>query len=277
MFTRLAATIVACSLLLPAPAPAADDRIAALEDAMQLADVFAVMSEEGAAYGEQVETDMFAGSGGDRWRDAVAGIYAPDRMLGMFSGVFGAELADAGGDVAAIESFFTSELGRRVTTLEISARRALLDQGVEDASRLKLAEMRAADEPRIGLIEEFVTVNDLVEVNVSGGLNANYAFYQGLADAGAIGGEMTEGEIIAEVWGQEDAIREETDLWIHSYLIMAYAPLSDAELEEYIAFSQTEPGRDLNRALFAGFDAVFVDVSRNLGRAAGAVLAGHDL
>jgi hypothetical protein len=33
----------------------------------------------------------------------------------------------------------------------------------------------------------------------------------------------------------------------------------------------------LNRALFAGFDAAFTDVSRQLGRAAGGVMAGQDL
>lgn len=257
-------------------ADAADDA-AALQAALKLPEVFAVMSEEGLDYGRQLEDDMFPGSGGRQWQEAVAGIYSTDRMLEDFGTTFEAELTRTGTDTGAMLEFFTSDLGQRVTTLEVSARRALLDESVEDASRLKLEEMRAEADPRIELISEFVTVNDLVEANVTGGLNANYAFYLGLADADALGREMSEDEVIAEVWGQEDDIREETDLWIHSYLAMAYAPLTDAELQEYIAFSRTEAGKDLNRALFAGFDALFNDVSRQLGRAAGAVLAGQDL
>lgn len=277
MFRRLAALIAAFALLLSAPARAADDDVVALADALKLPEVFAVMAEEGLAYGRRIEEDMFPGAGGRQWQEAVAGIYTTDRMLAVFSGSFEAELDRSGGDAAAMRAFFESALGRRVTTLEISARRALLDEAVEDASRLKLEEMRAVGDPRLDLIEEFVAANDLVEVNVSGGLNANYAFYQGLIDAGALGPEMGEDEIIAEIWGQEEAIRSEVEVWIHAYLAMAYAPLDAVELEEYIAFSRTGPGRDLNRALFAGFDAVFVDVSRLLGRAAGAVLAGQDL
>ena len=41
-------------------------------------------------------------------------------------------------------AFFETPLGQKVTTLEISGRRALLDQAVEDASRLKYEELAAA-------------------------------------------------------------------------------------------------------------------------------------
>lgn len=277
MLRSLAAPVAALTFWITAPALAAEGDAAALEAALRLPDVFAVMSEEGHAYGRDLEADMFPGSGGQRWQDAVAAIYAPERMLAEFGAVFARELDRPGTDTGAMLDFFTSDLGQRVTALEVSARRALLDESVEDATRLKLEEMRAADDPRAALVAEFVAVNDLVEANVSGGLNANYAFYQGLADAGALGQEMSDDVVIAEVWGQEEEIRQETELWVNSYLVMAYAPLTDAEIEAYIAFSRTEAGKDLNHALFAGFDALFVDVSRQLGRSAGAMLAGQDL
>ncbi len=277
MFSRLFAPVAAVAILIAAPAGAASDEVAALEAALKLPDVFEVMSQEGRAYGAQLEADMFPGSGGAAWSAAVAQIYAVDRILPRFSDEFEAELARTGADTAAMLDFFASDLGQRVTTLEISARRALLDEAVEDASRLKYDEMRAAGDPQVALVEEFVAVNGLIEANVSGAMNANYAFYQGLGDAGALGPEMSEDDIIGEIWSQEDVIRDETDIWIHSYLVMAYAPLTEAEMRDYIAFSQSEAGRALNAALFAGFDAVFVDVSRQLGRAAGGILAGRDL
>lgn len=277
MFRLAAALPVALFFSLAVSSRAADSDVTELSAALQLPEVFAVMTEEGLGYGRELEADMFPGSGGARWNEAVAGIYETGRMVDGFSEAFEAALDTSGGNVSSMLDFFSSDLGRRVVALEISARRALLDEAVDEASRAKLDEMRETGDPRLELIEEFVSVNDLVDANVTGGLNANYAFYLGLADAGALPSAMSEDEIIGEIWGQEADIRDETEIWILSYLAMAYAPLSDEEIGEYIDFSETEAGRDLNRALFAGYDTVFEDVSRQLGRAAGAILAGQDL
>lgn len=277
MFARILAPAALALSLGAGAAEAAEGDLARLETALRIGEVFAVMSEEGLAYGSEIEADMFPGAGGPAWQRAVAGIYAVDRMAPIFIDGFEAELAASDADVPAMVAFFETPLGQKVTTLEISGRRALLDQAVEDASRLKYEELAAAGDAKTGLIDEFVDVNDLVEANVVGAMNANYAFYQGLGDAGLLKDGLTEDQIIAEIWGQEESIRAETDLWIRSYLVMAYAPLTEAEIRDYIAFSRTQAGRELNRALFAGFDAAFADVSRQLGRAAGGVMAGQDL
>lgn len=277
MISRFLAAAATAVALTAGGSLAAEGDVARLEDALQLREVFAVMSEEGRAYGAEIEADMFPGAGGPSWVQAVNGIYSVDRILPVFETAFEAELSRTDADVAAMAAFFEGDLGRRVTTLEISGRRALLDQAVEDASRLKYEELAAAGDPKVALIDAFVDANGLVDANVVGAMNANFAFYQGLGDAGVLEDGMTEDQIIADIWAEEDAIRAETDIWIRSYLAMAYAPLSDAEITEYTEFSVTPAGRDLNAALFAGFDAAFRDVSRQLGRAAGGVMAGQEL
>lgn len=277
MFSRFLVPAAVALLLTAGPGRPAAEEAARLEEALQLRAVFSVMSEEGRDYGAEIEADMFPGAGGPSWTQAVAGIYSVERMLPIFDAAFEAELARADADVPAMIAFFEGDLGRKVTTLEISGRRALLDQAVEDASRLKYEELAAAGDPRVALVDEFVDANDLVEANVAGAMNANYAFYQGLGDAGVLEDGLTDDEIIAEIWAQEEAIRDETDIWIRSYLVMAYAPLSDGEIRDYIGFSATPAGQELNAALFAGFDAVFTEVSRQLGRAAGGVMAGQEL
>lgn len=277
MLSRILAPAVLALSLTAGPLLAADGDLAKLGAALQLREVFSVMSEEGKAYGAEIEADMFPGSGGASWRNAVADIYAVDRMVPLFVTAFEAELIQSGADVPAMLAFFQSPLGQKVTTLEISGRRALLDQAVEDASRLKYEELSAAGDAQLALVDTFVEVNGLVDANVAGAMNANYAFYRGLGDAGMLENGLTEDQILAEIWSQEESIREETDIWIRSYLAMAYAPLTETELRDYIEFSQTRAGRDLNTALFAGFDAVFTDVSRQLGRAAGRVMAGQEL
>lgn len=277
MFSRFLAPAAVALALTLGQGHAAEGDATRLEDALQLREVFAVMSEEGSDYGAQIETDMFPGAGGSSWAKAVDGIYSVDRILPIFDAAFEAELAQADADVPAMIAFFESDLGRRVTTLEISGRRALLDKAVEDASRLKYEELSAAGDAKVALVDAFVDANDLVGANVAGAMNANYAFYRGLADAGVLPDGMTDDEIIGEIWAQEDSIRDETDIWIRSYLAMAYAPLSEAEIRQYTEFSETAAGKDLNAALFAGFDAVFTEVSHQLGRAAGGVMTGQEL
>ena len=76
---------------------------------------------------------------------------------------------------------------------------------------------------------------------------------------------------------QAFAIRSDTETWVYSYLSMAYQPLADSDLEAYVALSETEAGRVLNRALFEGFDQMDVAISRALGTAAARFMAGEDI
>ena len=275
MLARVIAAIILPALLVAAPLRAADTA-ADLAELLQLGDIFAIMAREGEDYGAEIRDEMFPGADTPDWTQSVADIYAVGRILPLFVETMSAALAKSNVDLAPAVTFFGSDLGRRVTALEVSARRALLDDVVSDASRLKLDEMQAEGDARLALIEEFVTVNDLVDANVTGALNGSFAFYRGLADAGAFK-NSSEGEMLAEVGRQEASIRSETDRWIHAYLALAYAPLSDEDLQAYIAFSRTDAARELNRAIFASFDLVFADVSRRLGQTAGQILAGSDL
>ena len=164
-----------------------------------------------------------------------------------------------------------------IVGLEVSARRALLDDAVEEASEDAAAIAAADGDPRLDLVAEFVEVNNLVETNVAGSLNSNLAFYEGLVAGRAFGGALTEEQILTDVWSQEADIRENTTEWLYSFLFMAYAPLEDADLDAYIAFSQTEAGEQINRAMFESFDALFTGISRSLGRAAAAEMTTQEL
>ena len=82
--------------------------------------------------------------------------------------------------------------------------------------------------------------------------------------------------MLAEVWGESD-VRRDTTEWLFPFLMLAYQPLSDQELDAYIAFSTTPAGQKANRAVFAAFDAMFVQVSKELGQSAGRLMAGQDI
>ncbi|MCP3970306.1 MAG: DUF2059 domain-containing protein [Rhodobacteraceae bacterium] len=243
--------------------------------ALGLPETIEIMREEGMGYGLDLQKELLEGRGGTEWKASVSQIYDTGRMYDTVRNRMDMELAAE--DLAPMIAYFASEPGRRVIALEVSARRALLDAGVEEASKEALQRMIKADDPRLALLEDFIAAGDLVEYNVVGAMNSNYAFFIGLADGDAFLGEMTEEMILTDVWSQEEAIRTETEEWLYSYLAMAYQPLSDEELTAYTAFFRTPEGMALNHALFAGFDEMFAAVSVALGQAASQYLAGEEL
>jgi hypothetical protein len=233
------------------------------------------MREEGRDYAGDLADDMFPGRGGRRWQDEVSAIYDTERMRREMEREMAARLDPD--ETARLTEFFESDLGRRIVGLEISARRALLDPAVEETAEQAAGELEASGDPRFEMLRAFVEANDLVEMNVVGALNSNWAFYQGLDAGGAFDGRLTEEQMLRDVWGQEDQIRAETREWVYSYLGLAYGPLSDDDLATYTELSETPAGEALNTALFAAFDAMFTRISRELGLAAATFMAGEDI
>jgi len=251
--------------------------VAELADTLKIAEVIEIMRLEGVDYGAQMEEEFFAERGGAAWKSVVDLIYDGPTMQVRFQEAFAKQLAGHDADIPAIQSFFGADLGQRILALEIEARRSLMDEAVEDAAKAFVEDMMAEGAPRFDALQAFSDTNDLIEMNVSGALNSNLAFFQGLAEVDGGAPEMTQDDMLMMVWGQEPEIRAETEGWIYPYLSLAYGPLSDAELEAYIAFSKTGPGQVLNSALFGAFDVVFSTISRDLGRAVAKQMMGQDI
>lgn len=259
----------------------ADAQIATAQDvaaALRVPELMEVMRDEGVDYGKDLAGELFPDGSSTRWLDMVAAIYGAPAVRSRFDDVFAERLDTAPQDVPVILEFFRGDLGKRIVGLEIDARRAMLDPAAEEAARLSWSAMADDDRGRQRDLRRFAEVNDLIEENVAGTMNANLAFYHGLNDGGAFAGDrMDEDDILAEVRGQEPQVRRETEDWLMPYLALAYRPLSDAELDDYIAFSKSHAGQTLNAALFAAYGAVYAQISSELGRAAARVLAGQDI
>ena len=260
-----------------AQAETVSPRIKALSDTMMMSDVMSVMRDEGMDYGKTLDTELMSGAGGARWQATVGEIYDPAVMRARFDAALSAQLADAQDVLPQIEAFFGSDQGQTFLRLEIEARRALLDQDVEDAAKVSWEDMKAVDSPRLEQINRFVEANDLIESNVMGALNSNLAFYRGMGASGSFPEEMTEEQMLSDVWTQEPDIRAETVDWLYPFLALSYQPLSDDDFEAYIAFSETPAGARMNAALFAAFDVVFSQISYDLGYAAAKQMQGQDI
>jgi hypothetical protein len=278
MIERLSLSVLAAGLALgPLAATAQEARsdVQALYEALRLTDIVQVMRDEGIAYGDEIGADLFSGAPPADWQETVARIYDPARLEPQVMEALAA--ATAGQDIGPILAFFTSEPGSTFIDLEVSARQAMLDPEVEQMAKEAAAVAMADESPLFAQIERFVAANDLVETNVVAAMNSTYAFYLGLMDGGAFPAEMTESDILGDVWAQEPVIRANTEEWVYSFLLMAYGPLSPEDMEAYIAFSETDAGRAANRAIFAAFDGMFEDISLALGRAAARYMATEEL
>ena len=265
--------LIAFLALLPAMAFAATPaELSRLQKALSTDALMAILSEEGAVQAAELRDAMFPGRGGIGWTATTGRIYATDRLKGLFSDAFDDAMADV--DAAPLLAFYEGNTGALIARLEVEARRAIMSDEVEAAARSAFEALDPAS-PRAMLLDEFAEVNNLVDRNVTGALNANLAFYRGL-NAGP-GFDMTESEILQEVWEQEPEIRQDTTGWIFGYMALAFETLSDDQLQAYVDMAQSDAGKALNRALFAGFDAVFGDVSYEMGQAAARFSVGDDI
>jgi hypothetical protein len=283
---RLAALILAASVTLAAPplpaetpaAPVTQGEVLRLSEVLMIPEMVGILREEGIDYALSLEGDLFPPQAGGAWRLAVDAVHDLATMQARFQAALEAALSDDPAAVAAGVAFFGDDRGQRILAMELEARRALIDDKVEDAAKARLAQMEEDDRGRVDRLRRFAEVNDLIEMNVQGALNANLSFYKGLAETGGERmGDIPEAQMLADVWGQEAEVRAETEAWLFPFLALAYSGLSDEDLEAYIAFSGTAEGRRLNAALFAAFDALFNAQSRDLGRATGRALAGQDI
>ena len=270
-----AAAAFVAHLALAAPAGAAPPEHEALFEALEIDRMVALMRDESVSQGEELAGELFPGRGVATWRSALGRIYDEEAMrAGLLEGMSGGL---EGEDIAAMTAFFGAERGRRIVELELEARERMADEAVEEAALATWGLMAEDDPARADRIERFIAVNDLVDENVEAALNANLGFLMGLAEGGAFPEPMTEGEMLEQVWSTEGEVRAEMEQWLGAHLALAYEPLSDADLDAYVAFSETGPGQALNRALLEGFDAMYDGVGVELGRAAASQMVGFDI
>ncbi len=269
LFPALLAWLTCLCMALPLRAEPIDE----LVEALQIDSMIEVMRVEGMAYGEELAEEMIPGGSNLAWQDLLEQIYDAGKMRTIVRQGFAEVIEDS--DPAPLIAFFSSDLGQKIITLELEARRAMIDDEVEEAARQAYLDLKGSEDPRLDQLRRFVVVNDLLETNVTGALNASFRFYSGLVDGGGL--QMAEGDILADVWSQEEETREDTREWLFAYLLLAYEPLEDDEVEAYIALSETTQGRALNRALFAGFNAMYNEISYALGLAASRQMQQQDL
>lgn len=274
--TQLALIVSALLVIMPFSARANE-----LSRAFQLEELFEIMAEEGRRSALLYDATPLQGRALAQFANDVDRIYAPTVMHREFLAQLEAELESQPELRADALEFAGSELGKRVLRLEVSARSALLDDAIDETARLALEEARTADASmpealRLALVRDRIDSNDLIDLNVSLGLNTSFAYYRGMLDEDAVEG-LSADDLLQLVWAQQDDIRSEIENWIEAYFLMAYGPLSENELRAYVDYTRSPLAVGFNQAMFRAFDTVFSDISRNLGQALGRRLRFEEL
>lgn len=256
---------------LPSGAVAADEPAGILDAAglaavLQLEPTFAVLIEEARPGAADIEAQYFPGRGGVAWEGAVAALYDPAAMRARFEAAFAEALAGQEAVIPAAAAFFASDLGQRVLSLEIEARRAMLDVTVEEAAEVAAQDMRDRRDPRMRLIRDLIAAGDLVESSVAGTLTAELAFSDGFAEGSPPGLTLPREDRILDIWADEAAVRGDSGAWLVRYMVQAYAPLGEAELKAYLRFSESPEGRAVTAAMTTAMEAALVPISHELGR-----------
>lgn len=247
--------------------------IAHLMEVLRVNQTIQIMRLEGLKFGEELGQDMLPGGGGAPWAAEVSALYDTDKMVLVVERELSASLAEV--ELEPILAFYESPLGQRILTGEIKAREDFLNLATEDAARADFAKAQIETDPRWQQIESYIVANDLIEYNVIGAMNSSFMFYRGLTHGGLL--EMTESDMLAEAWATEEQTRQDTREWMFAYLGAAYADLSVDELGAYTSFAKATAGQELNRALFAGYDRMYAELSLALGVAIAVSGSGEDL
>lgn len=251
-----------------APRAKADGASDHVLDLARMNDLIEMMREEGIRNSLGSVDQLLPPGNAGEWHQKVARIYDGERMGEAVRSRFSE--AVAGQDLSRIETFLTSELGKKMLENELRARRLLTSDKVYEQAALGAYEQKRRNpDQRLELMRQMVEGNDLVEQNLVGSLNANLAFLEGLAVSE--GDLPNEEMLMAHIIGESEKIREQTEDWIYAFVIYAYQDFSDDEIRQYLAVMRTPENRLYVNAMMSAFNRMRRDLSYALGVAAGEI------
>lgn len=242
---------------------------------LRLDELIAVMSQEAVAQaGEDLGT--MEPEQQSAWQENIARINDPDRLRRLMGRELASALART--DPALIRKallFYSTDLGKRVVALELSARLAMIGPDGRDGAIEAAGQAAETGSLRLEQIDRLMIATEVVDANVAGSLNAIIASGRGFADASPL--EIPVEDFTAEAWAQEPEIRDNITQWVQAMLYLAYGPLDDSEVEDLITYVGSREAVALADVLGAAFDGIFARIAYETGVMTAGQLSGADL
>ena len=239
-----------------------------LLDATNTDGLLAQLAIEAGRSAEDVNRDFLGGSGGAILFETVSQLNDPVRLRPKIAAAM-TELLGAD-EMRAVLSFYASDLGQRITRLEMSARATIFEPSIEQAVRARIAEDGVPE-----MVTDIIVQGDLIERNVTDAIRVLRKFYGGRSAGGTT--DLSPAEMDAFIEEQRGGVRQETQAWLEAYMTLAYSPLSEDDLQIYADFWKTNAGKAYDRALFEAYARVFEENSFALGQLVGRLEASDEI
>ena len=249
------------------------DVISDLYDALHMDRINEIIRLEGIQDAEGTGEAYLPPNSVDRFVAQAKSVYQLEAMERDFKRLLTQNLSIP--DANKILLFYQKPLGKVASELEVSARIAISDAHIEEMAKIKLKEAVKSKNKRLDEIESVIKTLELVEQNLIGAYDAQFAFMYELSKLGVI--ELSKQEMIDLITNDEEKLKSEILEWLMAFSHMAYAPMNDKEFSDYSDFSKSELGIALNKALFSVYNEMAKDQSQRLASILGEFMKSEDL
>ncbi|MEM6620664.1 MAG: hypothetical protein AAF674_00420 [Pseudomonadota bacterium] len=188
--------------------------------------------------------------------------FGTDKMRRMLLGALATGMTPE--DMDTVIAGLETEVGLRATQLETEAAAIDYDTVVARGGALYRA-LEEDGDPRVALYQRFVTSTNSVDLSVIFGMNVAYALLSGAMGSPDLPRALSDDEILAIVNSLEPQIRAEAIRFINALTAVTYGALTLAELEEYIAFLETEPVESFYEVTVKALQFFLVQNMRDFG------------
>ncbi|QPH52472.1 DUF2059 domain-containing protein [Pontivivens ytuae] len=185
-----------------------------------------------------------------------------------------AETASAD-ELQMLADFFSTELGARVTELEVASQAPEMEEVDKVALGERLLEEMENAEARREVLERLGSAFGSEEANAAVMLNIRYALLSSLAAEGQ--GAMPEGDLLSFVMRDHDDLVSELERESIYRYAFVYQDLSDDEVARYAALLETDAGRKLYAAVNRALEVEIVGEIRRFGTLLGTALRAEDI
>jgi hypothetical protein len=193
---------------------------------------------------------------------AVDLAYAPERLRRSVLGSIGNGLQ--GGHVVVLLAWLDSPKGMAITRMEEQASTQSQDSGQKLREGTALLQKLSAE--RRTLLEQVVKVTKAAEMTTSMVINSSIAVQAGQASVSRGAPGLSSRELRAELDKQRPQMQQGFSVMMLAYVAKTYATLSDADLQSYTTFLQSEPGQSFNELAMRAVDAALVEAATDFGR-----------
>jgi hypothetical protein len=206
-----------------------------------------------------------------RLKRATAAAYAPDRLRQEFRGYIARDLSRE--DEREVLRWLDSDLGKRITRIEEEA--STLEEVLkrEKISPGALASVPSARKQRFEKLIKATRMGELsagLMINTTLGVAYGFAYATPNADFAALE------KLKRQLESQKPELAELLGKRSLADIAVIYRALSDAELDRYLVFMETEAGQHYHEVTSAALDAVLSRASVNIGTELAAMQPGRE-